>query len=139
MIIANSIYDTVFKRLMGNNRVARFFVETLIDEPIESITVAKQEYTYFRQDEEAQEPLIPGLSLTRSEIRRMGISVIRLDFVATIRLPDGTFRNVLIEIRKAKTAIDLMRFCNYLAEQYKRKTRSNATEKQPGEPLPIII
>ena len=39
ILIANPIYDTVFKHLMENNRVARFFVETIIGAPVESITV----------------------------------------------------------------------------------------------------
>ena len=43
MFIGNPIYDTVFKHLMENNRVARFFVETLIDQPVENIVVSPQE------------------------------------------------------------------------------------------------
>ena len=46
MIIANPIYDTVFKRLMENRHSARFFVEMLIGEKLEDIALVPQEYTY---------------------------------------------------------------------------------------------
>jgi hypothetical protein len=46
MIIANPIYDTVFKRMMENRRIARFFVATLIGEPVEEIAMMPKEYTY---------------------------------------------------------------------------------------------
>lgn len=45
--IANPIYDTVFINLMENNRIARFFIETIIDHPVDSISVSPQEYTYY--------------------------------------------------------------------------------------------
>ena len=46
MIIANPIYDTVFKRLMENRRIARFFIETIIDEQVDEIALVPQEYVY---------------------------------------------------------------------------------------------
>jgi len=44
MVIANPIYDIVFKRLMENKRIARFFVETIIGEQVEDIAVVPQEW-----------------------------------------------------------------------------------------------
>lgn len=101
MIIANPIYDVVFKRLMENDRVVKFFIGTLLDEIIETVEVKPQEFTY--SDEMA------------------GLAVFRVDFIATIKTENGTFKKVLIEIQKAKNHIDLMRFRNYLAEQYKKE------------------
>jgi hypothetical protein len=46
MIIANPIYDVVFKRLMENERAAKFFIGTLIGETIESLEAKPQEFTY---------------------------------------------------------------------------------------------
>ena len=43
--IANPLYDVVFKRLMENERISRYFIETFIDEEIESITMVAQEST----------------------------------------------------------------------------------------------
>jgi hypothetical protein len=101
MVIANPIYDVVFKRLMENDKVAKFFVGTLLDTVVERIEVKPQEFTYT--DELA------------------GLAVFRLDFIATIRTAAGELKKVLIEIQKARNQIDLMRFRNYLGEQYKRE------------------
>ena len=113
MIIANPIYDVVFKRMMENERVAKFFIGTLLEQIIETIEVKPQEFTYT--DELA------------------GISVFRLDFIAPIKTETGEYKKVLIEIQKAKKQIDLMRFRNYLAEQYKKED----TVKDEKVVLPI--
>lgn len=101
MVIANPIYDVVFKRMMENNKVAKFFIGTLLEQTIETVIVKPQEFTYT--DELA------------------GLAVFRLDFIATIKTESGELKKVLIEIQKAKNQIDLMRFRNYLGEQYKKE------------------
>ena len=106
MVIANPIFNIVFKRLMENERVAKFFIGTLLGQTIEAVEVKPQEFTYT--DELA------------------GLAVFRLDFIATISTESGEKRKVLIEIQKAKNQIDLMRFRNYLAEQYKKEDIVNS-------------
>ena len=106
MIIANPIYDVVFKKIMENERVAKFFIGTLLEQTIETVEVKPQEFTYI--DELA------------------GLAVFRLDFIATIKTETGEQKKVLIEIQKAKNQIDLMRFRNYLAEQYKKEDKIGA-------------
>jgi hypothetical protein len=101
MVIANPMYDVVFKRMMENERVAKFFIGTLLNQTVETITVKPQEFTY------------------NSELA--GLAVYRLDFIATIKTDTGELKKVLIEIQKAKNHLDLMRFRNYLAEQYKKQ------------------
>ncbi len=101
MLIANPIYDVVFKRLMENDKVAKFFIGTLLDEVIENVEVKPQEFTYVND--------------------LVGVAVFRLDFIATIKTQTGEFKKVLIEVQKARNFIDLMRFRNYLAEQYKKE------------------
>ncbi len=105
MVIANPIYDVVFKRMMENDKVAKFFIGTLLEQTIETVEVKPQEFTYI--DELA------------------GLAVFRLDFIATIKTDLGEYKKVLIEIQKAKNHIDLMRFRNYLAEQYKKEDTVN--------------
>ena len=105
MVIANPIYDVVFKRMMENERVAKFFIGTLLEQTIETVEVKPQEFTYT--DEFA------------------GIAVFRLDFIATIKTESGEYKKILIEIQKAKNQIDIMRFRNYLAEQYKKEDTLN--------------
>jgi hypothetical protein len=119
MIIANPIYDVVFKRMMENEKVAKFFISTLIDEDIDSIQFKPQEYTY-----EGEFDLTNPKDVAKYENRikeRFSIWVLRADFIATIRTKDGEQKKVLIEIQKARTDLDLMRFRNYLAEQYKKE------------------
>ena len=133
MFIANPIYDTVFKHLMENEQVARFFVETIIDCPVESITVRPQEYTWFKPKSHDVE-----LASVTDEFKKIELmSILRYDFVVVVHTPEGP-KKVLIEIQKAKNAIDLMRFRNYLGEQYKRKDKVVVDGKEVEEPLPII-
>ena len=119
MIIANPIYDVVFKRMMENERVAKFFIGTLLDETIEHIEVKPQEYTFEGEFEE-NDPKKYEIIEERIK-KRYNIWVYRLDFIATIKTESGESKKVLIEIQKAKNQIDLMRFRNYLAEQYKKE------------------
>lgn len=100
MIIANPIYDTVFKRLMENERAARFFIGTLLNREIISVKMLPQELTHYESGK---------------------LTVFRLDFVATVQRDNGEYQKVLIEIQKAQSKIDLMRFRGYLGEQYKKE------------------
>jgi hypothetical protein len=121
MIIANPIYDVVFKRLMENEKAAKFFIGTLLEQDVLSVQVQPQEYTYKGELETAK-----GVMQAEERIReRFSIWVYRLDFVATVRTQTGEYKKILIEIQKAKNPIDLMRFRNYLAEQYKREDKVN--------------
>src|SRR5215510_2582711 len=106
MIIANPMYDTVFKRLMENRRIACFFVETLIDEQVVEIAMMPKEYTYERRSKKKQNQPQGGNEKEEVEI----LSVIRYDFVATIRNADGENKKVLIEIQKSNKPTDLLRF-----------------------------
>ena len=108
MVIANPIYDVVFKKMMENDRVAKFFIGTLLSQTIENVEVKPQEFTYT--DELA------------------GLAVFRLDFIATIKTESGELKKILIEIQKARNHIDLMRFRNYLAEQYKKEDKIGNTK-----------
>ncbi len=113
MIIANPIYDVVFKRLMENERIAKFFIGTMLGQKVERISLKPQEFTYTD--------------------RLAGLAVFRMDFIAVINTANGENKKVLIEIQKAKNEIDLMRFRNYLAEQYKKKDELEGKK----EALPI--
>ena len=105
MIIANPIYDVVFKRMLENERVAKFFIGTLLEQTILSVEVKPQEFTYLNESG--------------------SLAVFRLDFIATILTETGESKKVLIEIQKAQNQIDLMRFRNYLGEQYRKEDTVN--------------
>ena len=133
-IIANPIYDTVFKRLMENNRVARFFIETMIDQPVENVTVSAQDHTYYKVPS-----TVNGKELTEEQLSKVAgvLSIMRYDFIATIRTPDG-HKKVLIEIQKAKNADCIKRFRDYVGEQYQREDIVEIDGKKVQKPLPII-
>ena len=112
--IANPIYDTVFKYLMENRRVVRFFIETLIGEQVTEIAVVPQEYVYrkaIRKEKKDAEKNDTGGNTFEF------FSIIRYDFVATICNDKGEYKKVLIEIQKSRKYTDLVRFRNYLGEQ----------------------
>jgi hypothetical protein len=110
--IANPIYDVVFKFLMEDPEIAKLILSTIIDEEIESLDFFPQENTI--------------------SIDNRSLTVYRLDFSAKIRLPDQSYKQVLIEIQKAKYSTDIMRFRRYLGEQYK-KTTSVFSEIKKGK------
>ncbi len=103
MQIANPVYDVVFKYLMDDNNIAKKIISLIIGEEIETLDFKPTEYS----DDVEKE--------------KKSITVYRLDFAATIRLPDKSIKRVIIEIQKAKFPADIMRFRNYLGKQYSNK------------------
>ena len=122
MIIANPIYDTVFKYMMQNNRIARYFIETLLEEQIDEVIMQPQEMAYPLRDDADM------VTLT---------TLVRFDFVATIRNANGEHKKILIEIQKARHFIDLLRFRNYLGMHYSTKDAEKNSDKQTSA-LPIV-
>jgi len=121
MQIANPIYDVVFKYLMEDLEIATLIISTIMGEEIELLQFLPQESTVF----------LPQRSLT----------VYRLDFSAKIKQPDGTTKQVLIEIQKAKFATDIMRFRRYLGEQYQDKANTYiklVNDKAVRQAMPIV-
>ncbi|MBS1777277.1 MAG: Rpn family recombination-promoting nuclease/putative transposase [Bacteroidetes bacterium] len=119
MIIANPIYDTVFKRMMENERVAKFFIGTLLEQEIVAVEVKPQEFTWM-DDLDQDDPKVQQYINAKLK-ERLSINIYRVDFIATIKTEAGEYKKVLIEIQKAKNKIDLMRFRRYLGEQYKKE------------------
>ncbi len=98
MIIANPIYDTVFKFLMEDLSIAKTIISVIIGEEIVELTVKPQEETTFSE--------------------KYFLTVFRLDFKAIIKTADGTEKKVLIELQKSKNSFDLQRFRHYLGKNY---------------------
>jgi len=130
MLIANPIYDVVFKYLLEDSRIAKMLISAIIGEDIVEIDFRPQEYTVkiTKNSEEAIEQtkeFVPSFT------------VYRLDFNAKIQNSDGSFKLVIIEIQKAKLSTDITRFRKYLGEQY--SNQENSYEKNGKKlPLPII-
>jgi len=98
MLIANPIYDTAFKRLLENDRVAKFLIGTILDCKVLSLEPKIQERTKF--DEETGR-----------------LTLYRKDFTAAIKTPEGE-KTVIIEMQKAKVLNDVYRFRKYLGGEY---------------------
>jgi hypothetical protein len=111
-IIANPIYDTVFKRLMENQRIAKFFISAVLEQPVEELQVLPQEFIYKLDEAKVSD---------RDEDKDEHFySFFRLDFMATIRDSKGDPSKILIELQKSWETLDVIRFQKYLGEQHKR-------------------
>ncbi|MDR1864904.1 MAG: hypothetical protein LBR08_04960 [Bacteroidales bacterium] len=136
VFIANPIYDTVFKNLMENERVAKFFISTLLDETIEEVKMRPQEVTVrqpgARNRRKAEKSVSPALEL-------LEMTVLHYDFIATIRTGSGEYKKTLIEVQKAQDEHDVMRFRRYLAKQYASKDEIEIMDGvKTQEALPIV-
>ena len=115
-LIANPIYDIVFKFLMEDNRVAKILLSALLKKEIIDLEMRQHEYTAMKQSR---------------------ISLFRIDFCAKIREEDGEEHLVLIELQKTWLATETLRFRQYLGTQYLNKdTMKQGPDKAYG--LPII-
>jgi len=99
MHIANPIYDVTFKRMMENNRIAKFLLGTILRCEILSLESTSTEYTT-----KTKEP--PHYTVTR------------LDFAAKIHTKEEGEQEVLIEVQKANHPGDILRFRRYLGSKY---------------------
>ena len=121
MIIANPIYDVVFKYLLEDLEIARGLFSTIIGEEVIDIAVQSQEVTVQK--------------VQATEV----IRILRLDFKATIRTATGEIKMVLVELQKARKLFDIMRFRTYLGENYKKGDDvTNEKGETETNPLPII-
>jgi hypothetical protein len=100
---------------MENERIAKFFLSTILEQQIVSIDVRPQEFTY--------KDSIPDRSTEDT-----GYSVFRIDFMATVKTGSGEHKKILIEVQKSYEEDDLMRFRNYLGEQYKKMDTVDGVE-----------
>jgi len=100
MLIANPIYDTVFKHLLENEKVAKFFIGTLLGKTVHSISLRSPEHTYIDPQD--------------NELR-----LLRMDFTVEIEDKNGRKSKVIIEMQKAdKYSADIIRFRKYLGKEY---------------------
>lgn len=113
MLIANPIYDAVFKYLMQDKKSAKILLQAILELPILDLQFSSQEFS--------------------SEIQYF--SIFRVDFKAKIKNREGKEKLILIELQKIKFSTDdILRFRKYLGEQY--IARNNIDEQ--GKPLPIV-
>lgn len=116
LYIANPIYDTVFKYMMEDERIARTILSALLKKNVVKVEQRPHEYV---------------------NVSRNDISMFRIDFGATIREEDGKEHLVLIELQKTWIETETLRFRQYLGTQYSRK--ENIVEQSKDKhALPMV-
>lgn len=106
MLIANPIYDVVFKYLMEDAKVAKLLIGRIIDQEIIELEFRPQEFIM-----QAHHP---------ADLQPSKLTFYRLDFSAKIKTDDG-IKLVIIEIQKSRLPSDLLRFRRYLGQQYQNR------------------
>ena len=117
IIIANPIYDSVFKFLLEDERVAKVLLSALLKQEVHDLKMRRNEYT--------------NLSQTR-------ISLFRIDFSARIKDAAGREQLVLIELQKTWLATETLRFRQYLGTQYLDAENIHGEGHATRYGLPII-
>ena len=114
--ILNPIYDIIFRYLMEDTESAKIIVAAILNQKIEHLEFNSTENT---------------LKITEN----FGITVCRMDFKATLVLPDKTKKVILIEIQKSKFESDIVRFRKYLGKQY--QSNQNTYSDNANKAIPI--
>jgi hypothetical protein len=143
MIIANPIYAVVFKYMMEDNRVARKFISVIIGEEVTELDFANREVAVetdagepSQKEEESALEISGGDAASDGSLEAQSkkgkliiFKLLRLDFVAKIRTPEG-YKSVIIEMQKTSNLTDIMRFRRYVGSQY--RSMENSYEDASG-------
>ena len=117
LTVANPIFDTVFKYLVEDERIARILLSALLKREVVEVNMRKHEYTNGRRDK---------------------ISMFRIDFGAQVRQDDGTLKLVLIELQKTWLETETLRFRQYLSTQYADPDNIIKDDTSSGYGIPMI-
>ena len=115
--IANPIYDSVFKYLMEDERIAKTLLSALLKKEVVAVEMRRNEYTNGVRD---------------------NISVFRIDVGAHVKEPDGTIRLVLIELQKTWLETETLRFRQYLGAQYSNPENVPSENNKDGYAIPMV-
>ena len=115
--VANPIYDSVFKYLMEDERIARTVLSALLKKEVAEVQIRRNEYTNGYRD---------------------NISMFRIDFGARVRQDDGSLRLILIELQKTWLDTETLRFRQYLGAQYANKENMVQEELRPPYGIPMV-
>ena len=115
--IANPIYDSVFKYLMEDERIAKTLLSALLKKEVVAVEMRRNEYTNGVRD---------------------NISMFRIDFGAHMKEPDGTIRLVLIELQKTWLETETLRFRQYLGAQYSNPENVPSENNKDGYAIPMV-
>ena len=117
--VANPIYDSVFKYIMEDERIAKTILSALLKKEVVHVTVRPHEYSNTTRDT---------------------LSMSRIDFAATVREKEGyeiKDRIVLIELQKTWLNTETLRFRQYLGAQYNNKNNIREADEK-GFAYPMV-
>ena len=115
--VANPIYDSVFKFLMEDERIARTIISALLKKDVVSVEMRRHEHPNITRD---------------------NISMFRIDFAARVRENDGSVRLVLVELQKTWLDTETLRFRRYLAAQYNAEENMLKEGPNEGYAIPMV-
>ena len=115
--IANPIYDSVFKYLMEDERIAKIILSALLKREVVDVKVRRNEYTNGTRDK---------------------VSMFRIDFGAQIRKEDGSLQLVLIELQKTWLETETLRFRQYLGAHYANPENILQENNPGGYAIPMV-
>ncbi|MDD6832155.1 MAG: hypothetical protein PUE80_03220 [bacterium] len=115
--IANPIYDSVFKYLMEDERIAKIILSALLKKEVVDVQVRRNEYTNCTRDQ---------------------VSMFRIDFGAQIRNEDGSLQLILIELQKTWLETETLRFRQYLGAHYANPENILQENNPEGYAIPMV-
>ncbi len=120
MRIVNPLYDTAFKYLMDNKKLAKKLISAIIDKEILSLEVFPQE-TAIELKRTKVKPKKESKRKRKTETTISEyLSIYRLDFKAVVKMEDGKEQKILIEVQKSRYPDPIDRFRRYLGANYLR-------------------
>lgn len=115
--VANPIYDSVFKFLMEDERIAKTVLSALLKKEVASVEMRRHEHPNVTRDK---------------------ISMFRIDFAAKVKQDDGSVQLILIELQKTWLDTETLRFRRYLAAQYNAEENMVKEGELNGYAVPMI-
>ena len=115
--VANPIYDSVFKFLMEDERIAKTVLSALLKKDVVSVEMRRHEHPNITRDK---------------------ISMFRIDFAARVREDNGDVRLILIELQKTWLDTETLRFRRYLAAQYNAEENIMKDGDNKGFAVPMV-
>ena len=117
LTLANPIYDSVFKFLMEDERIARTVLTALLKKEVVSVEMRRHEHPNITQNK---------------------ISMFRIDFAARVKEEDGSTRLILIELQKTWLDTETLRFRQYLAAQYNAEENIVKEKGKRSYAIPMV-
>ena len=96
-IIANPLYDVVFKHLMENKAAAKVLLSALLKTQVIDLKPGRNEFT---------------------NTLNKNVTLFRIDFSALVLDENGQEKQITIEVQKTWGSMEILRFRQYLGKQY---------------------